>query len=166
MILSVADRKNVPRGKWLSPSEWSEVMKKMPIACLDLVVERNDNSILYGWRLISPYRNVWALPGGRILHHESLIECAKRITNEYGLNFRELYLIGVSTTSFQVRSDISITAAALKITGEPRADGFEFSRLIWMRKSPLRLGASYRKAVIKWKRAKTSNEFKKLNRLL
>lgn len=75
-------------------------------------------------------------------------------------------MIGVSTISFQLRSDISITAAALKVSGEPRVDGFEFSRFIWSRNPPPRLGSSYHKAVSKWKHAKANDKFMELNRLL
>jgi len=51
----------------------------MPIPCLDIIVQNARSEILLGWRLILPYRNVWALPGGRVYVGENLTAAARRI---------------------------------------------------------------------------------------
>lgn len=158
-------RKNVPKHKWLPSSLWNQFLKTMPIACVDLVLEREDNAILYGWRLIKPYSQVWALPGGRILHGETVTQSARRIAREYGLRFNELCLIGVFPQRFRDRSDISIATACLRISGEPKIDGIEFSRFAWMKTPPSRLGENYRRMISKWKKARKSDAFRMLNRL-
>ncbi len=137
----------------------------MPIPCVDVVFQREDSSILYGWRLINPYNEVWALPGGRILRGEYVKQCASRIAKQYGLEFEELYLVGVFPVNFPKRSDISITVAALKVAGEPKIDGFEFSKFVWKKDPPKRLGTNYARMITKWQAASKSKQFLKLNRL-
>jgi len=157
--------KGVPRERWLPDKLWNEVLKTLPIACVDLIFERADQSILYGWRLIRPYANVWALLGGRILRGEDLYNCAARIANEYRLRFGELYLNGVFPFRFTCRSDIAISLVARKLSGEPRVDGVEFSKFVWTRLPPKRLGTNYLRMVTHWKRASRSVSFRQLSRL-
>jgi len=114
--------KRIRPDKWLSPNLWNALTKHMPIACVDMIFEREDRSILYGWRIISPYSRTWALPGGRLLHRENLIACAKRIAREYGLGFGNLYLVGVFPTTFSRRSDLVVSLAALRPTGDATVD--------------------------------------------
>ena len=137
----------------------------MPIPCVDVIFQREDRSILYGWRLINPYNDVWALPGGRIAHRENIKQSARRIARHYGLRFRELYLVGVFPVNFPKRADISVAVAASEVSGEVVADGFEFSRFAWMKTPPKRLGANYGRMVAKWLEASKSKAFLTLNRL-
>ena len=155
----------VAQQKWVPAKLWDEIIQKMPIPCVDLIFQRSNNSILYGWRLISPYRNVWALVGGRMLHGESLLQSASRIAKEYGLLFGRLYLNGVFPVNFPNRADVAISLAARAISGEPQVDGYEFSKFIWANKPPKGLGANYLRMVKKWSNAGKSKEFLRLNRL-
>ena len=94
-------RKHIARQrKWLPARLWDEIIQKMPVPCVDLILQRPNDSILYGWRLISPYRNVWALVGGRMLRGENLLQSASRIAREYGLRVGRLYLNGVFPVNF------------------------------------------------------------------
>ena len=154
------------KENWIIPSLWKRIVKVLPLVCVDVVFQRDDLSILYGWRLINPYNDVWALPGGRIWHGESIKQCARRIAKEYGLRFEELCLIGVFPIKFPKRSDISIAVAASQVSGEPKVDGFEFSRFAWMKAPPRRLGANYRRMISKWQDASESKDFLELNRVL
>jgi ADP-ribose pyrophosphatase YjhB (NUDIX family) len=157
--------KGIPPEKWLSPDVWRKVTETMPIPCVDIIFERTDAALLYGWRLITPYRQVWALVGGRILWGESLQQCAFRIAKEYGLGFCQLYLNGVFPVSFPNRSDVVISLAARKISGQPQVDGFEFSKFTWSRKPPKRLGRNYLRMITQWSRVGKSKDYLKLNRL-
>jgi len=76
-----------------------------------LILQRDDHSVLYGYRLIDPYARKWSLIGGRFLYGESLMERARRIAGEYGMGFRDLYLVGVFPVKFNARSDVSIAVA-------------------------------------------------------
>ncbi|MGP8128416.1 MAG: hypothetical protein ACLP9D_11525 [Candidatus Bathyarchaeia archaeon] len=156
----------VPRQKWIPTNLWKQIVQKMPIPCVDLIFQRPNNTILYGWRLITPYRKVWALLGGRIIRGEDLLECAFRIANEYGLIFGRLYLNGVFPINFPGRSDIAISLAALDVLGEPQIDGVEFSRFNWSRNPPKRVGQNYLRMVRNWNRISKSSSFLHITRLL
>jgi hypothetical protein len=149
----------------LPTSVWRKITETVPIPCVDIIFERPDGSILYGWRLITPYRHVWALPGGRILLGERLRQCALRIAKAYGLGFGRLYLNGVFPVSFPNRSDVVISLAARGISGQPRVDGFEFSKFTWTGKPPNRLGHNYLRMVTNWNRVCRSKDYLNLSRL-
>lgn len=153
-----------PRA-WLSASRWKTVIASTPIPCLDIILENNRREILLGWRLIRPYSKVWALPGGRIRLGEDLMDASKRILREYHLSARDLYLVGVFPVNFKTRSDISICLASRDHVGEPLADGFEFSRFKWSRGLPERLGANYRRMILKWRAISSRPELIKFNRI-
>jgi len=162
---STVAKLGIPREKWLPTALWRKVTQKIPVPCVDIIFERPDGSILYGWRLITPYRQVWALLGGRILWRESLRQCAFRIAKEYGLGLGRLYLNGVFPVSFPNRSDVVISLAARRISGQPRVDGVEFSKFTWSRKPPSRLGHNYLRMVTNWNRVRRATDYLKLNRL-
>jgi len=159
-------KKRDPTHSWLSKKSWNFIVKTMSIPCVDIIFQRQDGSILFGWRLIKPYSNVWALPGGRILRGENLLQCAARIGKEYGLSFKRLYLNGVFPINFQWRDDISICLAAREVSGDPLLDDFEFSKFIWRKNPPPRAGTNYVLMVSKWQHASNSKEFLSLNRLV
>ena len=79
-----------------------------------------------------------------MLYRENLTQATKRISREYGLQFGSVYLVGVYPVRFPSRSDVSIDIAALNVRGEPRVDGFEFSKFSWFHKLPVHVGANYR----------------------
>jgi hypothetical protein len=137
----------------------------MPIPCVDVILENPQREILLGWRLITPYRNVWALPGGRIRHREDLIDASKRILGGYHLSARALCLVGVFPVNFQTRSDISICLASKDYSGKPYHDGFEFSRFKWSQELPARLGANYRRMILKWRRMSRHPELIEFGRI-
>jgi hypothetical protein len=57
--------------------------------------------------------------GGRMLYREDLSSAARRIAQEYGLEFKRLHLVGVFPVSFPNRSDVTVVLAALTVSGEP-----------------------------------------------
>lgn len=146
---------------------WKEVLQFLPIPCIDIVIEEaGSGAILFGYRKITPYKDVWALVGGRMLYGECLKEATKRIAKEYGmLCNKELYLIGVFPVAFKTRSDVSIAIAATSATGEPRIDGREFSEFSWRKNVPEKTGRNYKLMVKKWRAVRKSKEFLSLNRI-
>lgn len=128
---------------------------------MDIIFERAD-TILYGFRLIKPYANVWALVGGRVLRGEKLRQCANRIATEYGLGFEKLYLNGIYPVTFPNRSDIVISLVARSISGQPKIDGHEFSKFKWTSTPPKPIGANYLRMVIAWQTKMNSEEYLKL----
>ena len=100
-----------------------------------------------------------------MLHGENLLQSATRIAREYGLLVGRLYLNGVFPVNFPNRADVTISLAARSISGEPRVDGYEFSKFIWATRAPRRVGRNYLRMVKKWNHAAKSKEFLRLNRL-
>ena len=135
----------------LSDSEWRKIKASMPIPCVDMILENKGGKVLLGWRLILPYRNVWALPGGRVLIGENLTDTSRRILGEYHVSPGALYLVGVFPVNFTTRSDISICLASRNHVGEPNPDGHEFSRFKWCGRLPKKLGANYVRMILKWR---------------
>lgn len=144
---------------------WNQVKRYMSIPCVDVLLEDSRARVLLGWRQILPYRNVWALPGGRIGKGERLQTAARRILAEYGLSARELFLVGVFPIRFPIRSDLTVCIAAKYLKGQARADGIEFSSFQWTRQLPRRLGANYRRMIVRWKKMKRDPQVLRFNRL-
>lgn len=139
---------------WMSNKLWNQVKQYMSIPCVDVLVENSKGETLLGWRRIPPYRNVWALPGGRVGKGENLQGAAKRILAEYGLAARKLYLVGVFPMSFPSRSDFPVCVAAKHPVGQARSDGKEFSSFCWRKQLPEGLGANYRQMIVRWHKIK------------
>jgi ADP-ribose pyrophosphatase YjhB (NUDIX family) len=74
------------KKNWLPEKEFHEILGKMPIPCIDLIINTHGNLLLVR-RNIEPYKDLWALPGGRILHGETFAQAIKRIgKNEIGID--------------------------------------------------------------------------------
>jgi ADP-ribose pyrophosphatase YjhB (NUDIX family) len=151
--------------EWMPNRLWRQVKRYMPIPCVDVIVENSEGQVLLGWRQILPYRNVWALPGGRVGKGERLHTAAERILAEYGLAARNLFLVGVFPIKFPSRSDLSVCLATNHPTGEASPDGVEFSHFRWTRLLPRRTGANYKRMIIQWNRMKRNPQVLRFSRL-
>jgi ADP-ribose pyrophosphatase YjhB (NUDIX family) len=123
----------------------------MPIPCVDIVVEK-DAKVLLGFRTIRPYRNVWALPGGRIRKHEYPHDAVKRNLDEIRISAEMERFIGVFPVKFprdpDKRYDITLCYRCRWRSGEPmitpeliRLDWFPHARL------PDPTGANYERMI-------------------
>lgn len=139
------------RGRKLIPSElWEKILASIPIPCVDIIVYRTVNrerQVLLGYRMIPPYADCWALPGGRIVKGESLRDTANRQLREIGLRPTGNYaLVGVYPVNFRHRSDVTISLSTqLRSREEPRPTK-ELIRYAWrpLGHLPSRLGGNYR----------------------
>jgi ADP-ribose pyrophosphatase YjhB (NUDIX family) len=161
----IQQKKRVPREKWIARRLWKAILASMPISCVDIICQNSKGSILFGWRIIEPYKNTWAMVGGRMLYRENLLQSAKRITAEYGLRFRRLHLVGVYPVSFPSRSDVSIALAAPNVAGKPKIDGLEFSDFCWFQNPPSATGKNYRRMVLDWMRKRSSRGYLRLSEI-
>lgn len=144
-------------GKDIPEKIWRTILARIPIACVDVICYRRvegKTGVLLGYRTIYPYRNRWALPGGRVIKNESLYDTANRQLEEIGLHPTGNYrLIGVYPVNFKRRSDISICLSTLlHAPYEPRATS-ELSRYIWssLGNLALPLGSNYKRMLIDFK---------------
>jgi len=140
----------VKPGKNIPEKLWRTILATMPIVCVDLIVHRTvklGTRVLLGYRKIYPYRDCWALPGGRIIKNETLRQTANRQLREIGLCPTDNYrLVGVYPVNFKRRSDISICLSIrLPSRQEPRTTS-ELTRYEWLPLDglPSRLGSNYR----------------------
>jgi len=138
-------------GRDIPERIWRTILASIPVACVDVIGYRRVKrriSVLLGYRKIYPYRNRWALPGGRIIKKESLCDTATRQLEEIGLRPTDNYrLVGVYPVNFKHRSDISIClCTCLPPPQEPHATS-ELSRYAWspLNNLPRRLGSNYRR---------------------
>jgi len=123
----------------------------MPIPCVDVVIEKQ-SKVLIGFRAIPPYRNVWALPGGRILKHEYPKDTVRRTLDEIGVAARIKNFVGLFPVVFPrhalKRYDITLCYKAEWIAGEPKL-GSELLRFRWVPpgRLPTNTGANYRRMI-------------------
>lgn len=150
---------------WMPSELWNQVKRYVSIPCVDVLLENSSGEILLGWRRIPPYRNVWALPGGRVWKGEKLRAVSKRILAEYGLAARELYLVGVFPMKFPSRSDFPVCIAARHPSGQAVPDGMEFSSFSWTKQLPKGLGTNYRRMIAQWYRIRNEPQALRFSRL-
>lgn len=139
------------KGRKVIPSKlWSKILANIPIACVDVIVHMTINRnkrVLLGYRMIPPYHDCWALPGGRIIKGESLRDTANRQLREIGLHPTGNYaLVGVYPVNFKHRSDITISLSTrLRWRQEPRPTK-ELVRYAWrsIGQLPSRIGSNYK----------------------
>lgn len=152
MRRKLATNRSAGFGKeWMPERLWKQVQARIPIPCVDVILENSKAEVLLGWRKIPPYRNVWALPGGRVLKGEGLRASAKRILAQYRLSAGELFLVGVFPVKFPTRADFTCCLASKQPRGVAEPDGSEFSSFIWARKIPSKIGANYRRMILRWR---------------
>jgi len=82
--------KKLPYNKFL------ESFKYAPRLAINLLVTREDGTILLTKRKKPPFAGSWHLPGSFILKGESLMDCVQRVANEeLGLKVKNATLVGV-----------------------------------------------------------------------
>jgi len=150
---------------WVPEARWRQVKASVPIACVDIIVSDSIGAVLLGWRIIHPYVNVWATPGGRIRMGESLAKAARRVLSSHGIVANDFYLVGVYPIKFPSRFDISICVAAHSFSGAPVPDGIEFKKIGWFRNLPKGTGKNYVEMIGKWRKIRRSAQVLKFNRL-
>ena len=146
---------------------WNQVKENISIPCVDIILENRHGEVLLGWRRIEPYSHVWALPGGRLLKGERLQSAARRILSEYALSASDFYLVAVFPINFPTRSDLTVCLASRRFLGMAKPDSFEFSSFRWANRLPKRIGANYKRMIMRWRHMKQETRvlrFAKLRR--
>jgi len=150
---------------WYISSEcWKQIIRKMPVPCVDTIIHKDDH-VLLGWRIIIPYRNVWALIGGRMHWGESFSDTSIRNCQDCGLVVQNPQYLGIFPTKFpKGRHDLVICMAARYIGGEPEPTE-EFSKYAWIMKSDLDeihpIGSNYMKMLTTWWKRKTEQRHRR-----
>jgi len=153
------------RNGWVSAKLWNQAKANFPIPCVDVIVPNRRGEVMLGWRVIRPYVEVWALPGGRIRFGEDLTAAADRILAVHGIKARDFCLVGVFPVKFPSRFDVSICLTTRHYSGKPIPDGVEFTRVGWFKTPPRGTGGNYRRMIAKWKRMRHMPNVMAFNRL-
>lgn len=153
------------RHDWMTETLWNKAKAHMPISCVDVILQKPRGDILLGWRQILPYRNVWALPGGRLLRGEDLKTAARRILAEYNLSAHDFHLVGVFPIKFPSRSDVPICVASKHPSGQAKPDGKEFSSFRWTKRLPSDVGANYIRMIRRWRQITHRPQILRFNKL-
>lgn len=76
---------------YIEETLYQEILAKMPIPCVDLIIENSKGEILMLKRNNEPAKNQWWTPGGRVLLGETLREAAlRKAQEEAGLSLKNL----------------------------------------------------------------------------
>jgi len=103
----------IKKVKFLPPDVYQTVLEYAVIPTFDLVIEYGDKGIVFVKRKIAPYKNVWSLPGLRMLKSEEINDSLDRILFwELGLvaDFNKKIFLGQYVGKFRTekkRQDLS-----------------------------------------------------------
>lgn len=80
----------------LTPEDFKNIFSKVPRLCVEVIIKTNQG-ILLSYRSISPYKNLWHIPGGTVLYKETMEDAVKRVAmDELGIDVEVVRLIGVN----------------------------------------------------------------------
>lgn len=72
---------------WIPEKKYKEIIKLMPIPCVDLIVENSKGEILLLKRKNEPAKGQWWFPGGRVYLGETRVEAAiRKLKEECGVH--------------------------------------------------------------------------------
>ena len=115
---------------------FEQILKYSVMVTFDLIVELPSGGVVLVWRKIAPYKNVWALPGLRMLKNETIEQTLLRITTqELGLHVdpkQRRFLgqfVGKFTTE-QNRQDLSTGYVVRALSDEITINLDHFSKYI------------------------------------
>jgi hypothetical protein len=91
-------------GRHIPERIWRSILASIPVACVDVIGYRRVKrriSVLLGYRKIYPYRNRWALPGGRIIkkNHFATLQTASWKRSAYAQLTTIAWLVPTLSTS-------------------------------------------------------------------
>lgn len=140
------------RSPLLDDADYRKFVESMPIVCVDVLLTREDGSVLLVKRHSEPVRGLFWFPGGRLLMRETFFEAARRkLKKEVGLRETSACrVLGTWNTLFQksawggptqtvnvlvhVKSSDRRTTSGLHICGDQRGrcgDG-DFGSFKWV----------------------------------
>jgi colanic acid biosynthesis protein WcaH len=121
--------------------EYKRILMKIPIVCVDGLLVNPKGETLLVKRKNHPLKNIFYLPGGRVIKGEEPIDAFKRkMKEETGFNIKKPLFVGMSSlySPFSAQNvsshTISLVFTAM-VKGEPKLDG-QSSGYKWSKKLP------------------------------
>jgi colanic acid biosynthesis protein WcaH len=82
---------------------YASIRQAIPIICVDLVIENSDGHFLLVKRTNHPLKAEWWVPGGRLLHSETVMSGAiRKGKEELGIELENLTFMGFFEEIFEV----------------------------------------------------------------
>lgn len=127
------------KPKIIPRAVFKKIYSKVPRLCVDLVISDRRGELL-GYRLISPWKNLWCLPGGTVLFGESLQEAAVRIAKaETGLKVKVIKYLGymefLEEVKLAKRHSVSLAFLCHPVSGRLQ-DSWQGKRLTFFKRPP------------------------------
>lgn len=142
---------HMPQTGFAPKELFDQMLQYMPIPTFDLVLQHGNKGVIVLKRTIAPYKNVWALPGLRMLKGESIDDTLRRIAQqEVGINIdpTQKQFIGQFVGKFSTennRQDISTCyAICVPDTQEIVVNKDHFSDMKIVNNIPQPIGAMYK----------------------
>ena len=96
----------------IPPEQYDQILKTMPIPCVDLLVIDNERKILLIKRRNEPAKGQWWFPGGRVYYKETRRNAAiRKLKEECGLVAIEIQELGTFDVMLEYPLNSSIVHA-------------------------------------------------------
>lgn len=87
---------------------YSKIVRRMPIPCVDLLVEDDQGRVLLIRRAKEPAKGQWWFPGGRIHYRETRIQAAvRKLREECGFETTHMLEVGTYDVLLEIQNDIN-----------------------------------------------------------
>ena len=87
---------------------YSQIVRLMPIPCVDIIVENEQGRVLLVKRTDEPAKGEWWFPGGRVHYLETRVQAAvRKVREECGLEASRLRELGTYDVILEIPGDIS-----------------------------------------------------------
>lgn len=152
----------VPRSRWIPDELFQAIQKNMPVACVDLLILREQKGLVFETLLIKrkiyPAQGAWCLIGGRILKGEYTKDAIKRqAKEELGVSVRILppwnenmpFAVFNDPISDKQKHFVALAYPVVITKGRVKSSGPEFSEAQWflLNKLPTKIGFYNRTAL-------------------
>ena len=135
--------------KRASEADYTKFRKYFAFSCVDLLIFRDDSSILLTKRTINPFKGYWHLPGTIIRRNETRKNAVKRTAKEeLGKEIMIKKELGVYESIVSFRHDIS-NAFLVKFKNRKSVEiDFQSNEYRYFKKLPSKIPAHHKKMII------------------
>ena len=135
--------------KRASEVDYTKFRKYFTFSCVDLLIFRNDNSILLTKRTINPFKGYWHLPGTIIRRNETRKNAVKRAAKEeLGKEITIKEELGIYESIVTFRHDIS-NAFLVKFKNKKNIKtDFQSQKYRYFKRLPSKIPAHHKKMIL------------------
>ncbi len=121
--MNIAQKQQLNAERKVVPSKlYHRFQELMPMVCVDVAVYVPGKGLFLGKRSMPPVKDLYWLPGGRLIYGEKPEDCAARkVKEETGMDIKVLGLLGIGDTVFEAgekRHTVNLTYLAFATGNE------------------------------------------------